>query len=240
MRFKAFFAAAFLGLLSNNSHAAVISVQPVIALYMNPTTFEPLAPIPPLTNPGFPVVVQVDVFMEVVSLAPGEDSFGTAAFSFELASGNGVGTIIPDPEAGGWGARPLSGPPFIPIFANDADLGTDSMDLKGILVQMATGAFTNPNDPRRNVGEPGSIWEVPVFLGSAFLEWNGLGQVSFTLNPLEVSAKLTNGQFILGEAAPSATIVLGSDVPEPSSAVLLGSCLMGLLLRRRHTMGRKF
>jgi hypothetical protein len=227
------------GSFSSEATAADISIQPVVAGFFDPITFVPLPPIYPGPNPGFPVVVQVDVTMQVLSLAPGEDSFGLAGFSFDL-SGNSPGELVPDPDAGGWSPSPLGflpPPPSpginLPAIAYNEDSGVSSTDLKGILAFLATGPFNNPNDPRRNVGELGSIWPVPFVLGSAFLEWNGLGEVSFTLDPVQVGAKLVNGDFVSAIAAPVAVITLGSDVPEPSSVVMLGGMLAVAGLRRR-------
>lgn len=231
---KVFLAVALVGLLAASTQAAVIEVKPVVAGYFD-SDFNPI----PDGHSASPVVVQVDVMMQVLSLAPGEDSFGTAAFSFDLYSYDS--TLVPDPDAGGWapnspvvdsnGALPGG---LVPIFATNGDLGVDSQDLQGILVQMATGAFTNAVDPRRNVGEPGSPLGVPILLGSAFLEWsnNSCYGVGITLNPLNVSVKLTNGAFVPAVGVTS-SVRMGVICPEPSSAVLLGSCLVGVVLRRR-------
>ena len=235
---KGLFIVIVAGIPASEGAAAVISVQPVVAGFLDPATFAQLPSVPPGTNPGHAVVVQVDVMMEVLSLASGEDGFGIAAFSFDSNS-NGLGDLVPDIDAGGWYANNIcvdSGPGpggLFCLFALNSDIGADSQDLEGILVQMAVGAFTNRADPRRTVGEAGSSLGVPFLLGSAFLEWNGLGGVTFTLNPLQVAAKLTTGQFVIGEAAPSATIALGRDVPEPCSVVLLGSGLLAMVFRRR-------
>jgi hypothetical protein len=238
---KVMLALALAGVVATNASAAVISVQPTIAGFFTPT-FDP-APAPaPGTNPGVPLVVQVDVYMAVESLAPGEDSFGTAAFSV-VGSGNPgyLGQVAPDVDAGGWAANQLGNTDtngaapggVFAVIATNADLGTDSQDLQGILVQMATGAFTNSLDQRRNVGEPGSAFGFPLLLGSAFMEWNGLGQIHITLDPVQVSAKTTTGAFVTGQAPPVVPLTLGSDIPEPSSMLLLGSCFAGMILRRR-------
>jgi hypothetical protein len=230
---------AITAILTSNklSHAAVISVQPVVGGFFT-TSFDPIPPQPFYNDP---VVVQVDVFMEVLSLAPGEDSFGLAAFSFEVFDGPCNCEIKPSVDAGGWYPNPLplvdtNGPPpggLAPLFATNADLGANSQDYQGILVQMATGAFTNPNDPRRNVGEPGSPLGVPILLGSGFFEWNGRPGGYITLNPVEVAAKRTDGSFVIAQAAPVQSLQLGGLCPEPSSVVMLGGMLAVASLRRR-------
>lgn len=239
---KVFLAVALVGLLASNVQAAVISVQPTVAGYFD-SAFNPIPA--PVGSPGSPVVVQLDVYMEVLSLLPGEDSFGTAAFSFRVDSDCPElgGVCVADVDAGGWAANQLGNTDtngaspggVLPVIAGNADLGTDSQDLQGILVQMATGAFTNAVDQRRRLGEAGSssAFPVPLLLGSAFMEWNGLGQVKIGLSPIQVSAKLTNGQFVTALAPESAIITLGQCIPEPSSLVLLGSCFAGLAFRRR-------
>jgi hypothetical protein len=230
------------------SQAAVISVQPVIVGFFD-TSFNQVAPPLPVpgggtTNTGFPTIIQVDVYMEVLSLAPGEDSFGTAAFSFQAAAvfSHTRATIVPDIDAGGWAAAAHGNTDsngavpggVVPLIATNGDLGIDSQDYQGILVQMATGAFTNAADQRRNVGEPGSSFGVPLLLGSAFYEWSGVAGVSITLDPVEVSAKLTNGTFVAGQAPPSAILYLGNpNVPEPSSLFLMVVGAFGVIARRR-------
>jgi hypothetical protein len=112
---------------ATNSHAAIINVQPVVGGYYD-LTFNPIPPtFPNLANP---YIVQVDVYMNVVSLGPNEDSFGTAAFSFETEPIGG-GYIKPSLDAGGWAANPLGNTDsngaapggVVPVIATNADLG---------------------------------------------------------------------------------------------------------------------
>lgn len=252
-RIMSVLAIAAVAVFAANVDAAVISVQPSIAGYFD-TAFNPI-PAPAsrpgggTDNTGAPTVVAVDIHLSVQSLDAGEDSLGTAAFTIAHSGNPGfLGQIEPNVDVGGYAAYPYPNVDSngalpggsVPLFANNADLGTSSTDLVGILVQMATGAFTNAADPRRNVGEPdgvtlpsGDSLASPVLLGTAYLTWNGLGAVNITLDPVQVSAKLTNGQFLAGTAPPSAVLTIGNDIPEPSSLMLLGSCLAGVVLRRR-------
>jgi hypothetical protein len=219
-------------------HAAVISVQPVIAGFFDPITFVPLPPIALDTNPGFSVVVQVDVMMEVISLAPDEDRFGTAAFRFDLSS-SGSSQIVKDPDAGGWAQNPqqvdINGPApggILPILQPPVPpLIPPPLDPDAILVANAATGFI-AGDPRRDLGEAGSSLGVPFLLGSAFLEWDGLGEVHIKLDPIFVSAVNTGGIFVLGQAVPSNVLVLGT-IPEPSAVVMLGGMLAVAGLRRR-------
>jgi len=77
---------------------------------------------------------------------------------------------------------------------------------------------------------------VPFLLGSAFLEWSagqGAG-AGIRLYPLQVSAKRTDGSFVSGEGVGDEAILgTGPICPEASSLVLIGSCLAGVVLRRR-------
>jgi hypothetical protein len=238
--------------------AAVVSVQPVVGGYFD-TAFNPIpAPMPigmGTANTGVPTVVQIDIYMSVLELAPGEDSFGTAAFSIQHQGFPGfLGAIEPNVSAGGYNAYlyplvDINGPvppgANTPLFAQNADLGVSPTDLIGILIQMATGAFTNALDPRRNVGEPtgitlpsGDSLAGPMLLGSAYLTWNGLGMVQISLDPVQVSAKTTGGLFVAGQATPSAQIFIGFNVPEPSALAILSPVLAGIFLRRRAARGR--
>jgi hypothetical protein len=217
-------------------HAAVISVQPVIAGYFT-LDFVPLASLKGLL-PGLPVVAQIDIMMEVVSLSPGEDSFGTAAFTLQGTPLPGsLGQAIPDIDAGGWAGNLIhvdtngSAPGgVLPLFPLNADWG-DNQDYIGILVELSYGKFANPLDPRRDVGEIGSSLGVPILLGSGFLEWNRLGEVSVGFPILEVSIKVTEGFFVPADSVPVQNVLLRL-VPEPSSVVMFGGMLAVMGLRR--------
>jgi hypothetical protein len=245
-KFFALLAVAVIVVSAPAAQAAVINVQPRIVGILDAATFAPV-PGAVFTDKQYvkeasvttPVVAQVDIYMNVESLGAGEDSFGTAAFTVTYNGVTGA-TVIPDPEAGGYAANPIPNVDsngaapggLVPLFATNADLGADSQDYIGILVQMATGAFTNAADPRRSVGEAGSSLGSPILLGSAFFEWNGLGIANLTLNPVEVSAKDTTGLYVQGTASPVIGVTL-IGVPEPGTMAMAGLSVLGLAFRRR-------
>jgi hypothetical protein len=175
-------------------------------------------PLPMGTFYGFPVIYQYDFSFTIHSLSPGEDGFGSLSFDVRLIN-------LTDPY--GWqsnsqtidsnGTAPGG---IMPIYATNADLGFSTTDNRGILIQMASGAFTNPNDPRRNIGEPGGI---PGYFGSLFLRQSGNAWTEVQIRNVQYYAKSTTGQLI----GPF------GDVPEPSSLVLGGLSLIGLAFRRR-------
>lgn len=246
-KFFALLAIAAIVVSVSVAQAAVINVQPRIVGILDPTTFAPI-PGAVFTDKEYKkdpsvtssVVAQIDIYMNVESLGAGEDSFGTAAFSVTYDGLSGA-TVIPDPEAGGYAANPIpnvdsNGPApggLVPVFATNADLGADAQDYVGILVQMATGAFTNAVDPRRTVGEVGSSLGSPILLGSAFFEWNGQGTANLTLNPVEVSAKDTAGLYVQGTASPVIGVTL-IGIPEPGTLAMAGMSVMALAFRRRN------
>lgn len=218
------------------TNAAEISIQPVIGGFFD-TAFDPIPPVPSGYYPGGPVIVQVNVMMRVVSLAPGEDGFGQATFDFDWSSAFPSNGIEPSPFLPVWnpenypidtnGAAPGGNQP---LFFQNEDLGPQ--DLKAIYVAMGPGAFTHPDDPRRNIGEPGSTFPVPLSLGSVFFEWNGQSQALITLSNVTASAKLTDGQIIDAAVRRVRPVRLGY-IPEPTSFALLAGCLAPLALRRR-------
>jgi hypothetical protein len=73
----------FVTISSAICHAAVISVQPVLSAYYD-LNYVPLPPIFPGDYPPGPVIAQIDVMVEVLSLDPGEDGFGFAGFNFDF------------------------------------------------------------------------------------------------------------------------------------------------------------
>lgn len=253
-------AIAALAVMAVDGNAAVISVQPSISGYFD-AAFNPIpAPRPRrlgTDNTHMPTVVAVDIHMTVVSLDPGEDSFGLTAFTIKHGYPAGLGEIHPNLDAGGYFAYPyppvdVNGPvnppgAITPLFAQNGDIGESFVDLVGILVHVAPGAFVNAADPRRNVGEPtgatlpsGDSLKGPMLLGIAYLTWNGQGRVDITLEgplrgtPPQVAAKRTDGTYDIGTAPPAANLIIGYNFPEPSSLVLLGGCLGGVALRRNN------
>jgi hypothetical protein len=229
---------AMASICSADSPAAVISVQPVVAGYFT-SDYYPIPPIPPRHNPGVPIVIQIDVYLEVLSLEPGEDSFGSVEFSFLPSPPWLYSGIVAD--VAGWGgafhpnvdSNGSTPGGNVPVFVFNGDLTGNMWDLKNIQVRMATGAFTNPVDPRRNIGEPGSSLEVPFLLGSGFMRWDGTGKANVRLSPVIATVKLTDGTFVPAQVLSTNIVRLGGPTPEPSSLVMFGGMLAVAGLRRR-------
>jgi hypothetical protein len=216
---------------ATTANAGVFQIVPSIAGWLD-ESFNPVAPPLPLTNPGIPYVVQVDIDVVVDALAPGEDSFGNAGFNIALtgpiADFGDLGWQANNPIVDSNGSLPLGN---VSLYAQNGDFGSLSTDEQGILVSMATGAFTNANDPRRRVGEVGGIRGL---MGTLFMRWDGTDFATLTIDGAQVSAKLTGGAFQdSNQIVIPGLLAFGNPVPEPSSVLLLGSCVAGMILRRR-------
>lgn len=222
---KGLLAVALVSVVSANAQAGSFSVTPAIVGYYD-AAFNPIAPPVPGTNPGVPVVIEVAVGMTVDSLGPGEAGFANAGFSIILDGLTDLAQWGPNTQTvDSNGALPGG---VVPLWATNVDGGTPG-DLQGILVSIA-GGVTSANDPRRRVGQAGGV---EGYMGTIFVQWEGTGYASLSLQDILVSANTTTGSFIDSGSAPSTLLEFGSNVPEPSSLILLGSCFAGLALRRR-------
>jgi hypothetical protein len=236
---KRHFFASFLALLTlniaiNSTQAIVVSLQPVLGGIYD-LNYTPLPPFPGIYPPE-PVIAQIDVMLEVRSLAPDEDGFGYAVFSVDLTSlcqceleDVGVGWQPNSISVDTNGAAPGGLAPATPI---NIDAGNPD-DLKGIIVQLPNDILL-PTDPRRDIGEPGSILGVPYYVGSVFLQWNAKGLGIVALNDVTVGARNLQGTFVTGTVSSMDDLMLGNiECPEPSSLVILGGMLAAVGLRRR-------
>jgi hypothetical protein len=222
--------AVLVALVGANAEAGSFSVVPSIAGFFD-EAFAPVPPPEPNTNPGIPYVVQVDFDVIVHDLAPGEDSFGNTGFNIAMtgpvADAFDLGWQANNPQVDSNGSLPLG---MVALYAQNGDFGASSTDELGILVSMATGAFTNAADPRRNVGEPSGERGL---LGTVFVRWDGTAYGTVSVDGVQASVKLTSGAFVGNQEVFGGSIALGNFIPEPSSLALLGSCLAGIVLRRR-------
>jgi hypothetical protein len=195
--------------------------------------FNPIAA--PVGNPGTPVVAQVEFDMFVDSLAAGEDGFGNVGFNINFGPGlsdfGDSNWQADNPTVDSNGPSPLGN---VPLYGQNGDFGGSATDEQGILVSMATGAFTNAVDPRRTVGEAGGQRGL---LGSVFVRWDGIGPAVLTIDGAQFSAKLTTGAFAdVGQTSTITPLNFGGGpiVPEPSTLAMAGLSLIGLVLRRRN------
>jgi hypothetical protein len=233
----AFMIVALLSLVSF-AQAGVFNITPTVSAAFD-TAFGPIANPPgvPGTNiqgTGGVAVYQVDFMLNVVSLGANEDSFGNTGFNIVLGPGltdaSNLGWQANNPAVDTNGALPGG---TANMFGQNGDFGASNSDEQGILVSMATGAFTNAADPRRSVGEG-----TPYLLGSLFVQWDGVTTGSLTISgptgPAQFSAKMTDGSFVEGQGTTGVVTFSAGVVPEPATFGLAGLSLLGLVLRRRN------
>jgi hypothetical protein len=232
---KGLLAVALIVTAATNAQAGVFSVTPVVSGAFD-SAFNPIPNPPgvpsvlgqPVVGNGVPTVYQVDFYLKVESLAPGEDSFGLAGFNIELLPGlvdaADIGWTPNNPPVDTNGALP--GGTGNNMFGTNTDSGPSGTDEQGMLVQMATGAFTSAQDPRRSVGEAD-----PFLIGTLYVEWDGTTTSALAVGGAQAAAKLANGSFVPGAALGGSVAFVY--VPEPSSVALAGLSLIGLAFRRR-------
>jgi hypothetical protein len=222
---KGVLAVALVSVVAANAQAGTFSVTPSVVGYYD-AAFNPIPAPVPGTNPGVPVVIEVAVDMTVDSLGAGEAGFANAGFSIMLNGLTdlaqwGPNTATVDSN----GALPGG---IVPLWATNVDGGTPG-DLQGILVSIA-GGVTSANDPRRKVGQAGGV---PGYMGTIFVQWEGTGLATLSLQDILTSANTTTGSFVDSGSAPSTLLSFGSDIPEPSTIAMAGLSLIGLAFRRR-------
>jgi hypothetical protein len=70
-------------------------------------------------------------------------------------------------------------------------------------------------------------------MGTIFVQWEGTGLATLSLQDILTSANTTTGSFVDSGSAPSTLLSFGSDIPEPSTIAMAGLSLIGLAFRRR-------
>jgi hypothetical protein len=217
------------------TYAGVFSIDPEISAVFT-TAYNPLpnpAGVPGTNTPGIggPAVYLVDFYLSVSNLQGDEDSFGRAEFDVVWGPGHvdsdNVGWFAYNPMAdlgAGHGALPGV---IVLLFSINADGGPSNSDEQGIVVSMASGAFTRAADSRRAVGE-----DHRQLIGSLFVLWDGITYSQLSLDNVQFAVKLVDGSFVAGQPGTTGTVTFG--VPEPGTLSLVGLGLIGLSLRRQH------
>lgn len=165
--------AFFCVLLSlSETNGAEFRVTPMLAAVLQPD----LTPFPDGAHPGttslhgIPIAAQIDFFIEIADLQPGELGFGNTAFDVELR-GTSQNSLAP-----GWqpdvtlidlnGDLPLG---LVSKWAENRDIGPSQTDLTSIYVGLFPRGFGPVGvDPRRTIGQAG-----PEYVGSVFVNWDG-------------------------------------------------------------------
>lgn len=161
-------------------------------------SFNPLIPTPDInTNVGFSALYQIDYFVttNVAELAPDEVGPGVLGFRIDQTDG------VTDSMGVGWV------PNFPPgdIIVQNGDNIFPPNDLIGIFVTFKPGS-----------GYPAG----PIYIGSTFLAWNGLGPATSSTYSVQFAARRTNGSFAPSVSGAGYTISFGA-VPEPTSGAPL-------------------
>jgi hypothetical protein len=226
-------------LVAAQAQAGNFTITPtVVAVYDSAFTLIDPAPAGTLgTNvtiqPAGPLTYEVQFLMTLDSLAAGEDGFGLIGFNIDLGAG------LSDSGDAGWTPNnppvdtngPTPGGTGNNMFGTNTDSGPSGTDEQGMLVQMATGQFTNAVDPRRAVGEAGSTFPVPFNLGTMFILWDNVTNATLSIGGAQFAVKMTDGSFVGNQAGTTGTVTFG--VPEPTSIAMVGLSMVGLAFRRR-------
>jgi hypothetical protein len=218
---QAILALSILFLTISESSALDMTLSAQIGSAFN-ESFEPLPG--PYPIPGTPAYYQVDLFVSVSNLLPGELGFGGIIFVPEYIG-------VTDPGFG-WSQNPqvvdTNGPAaggLAPLFLPPGDISVQVVQPPSIYVRIANGV-TNPIDPRYNVGKGSQ-----TFLGNLFVYWDGTGYGKLDLDPIGFQVNSTSGQLSNGQIGVGTSLIFG--VPEPSSILLASLGLGGLVLRRK-------